>query len=317
LKDRHTVIVICPSDFSIFNFQFLLMPSTLRLHSALFTVALLFSANYVISKLGMREFSPMVFAWTRIAGAAVILAVLVRGEPPLSREDSRRVAGFAILAVVINAPLFLIGLSMTSVHVAAILITTIPVFTLAAAIALGRERASATRIGGIALACAGALLVVGGEGFAGTWRSVLGAVLIVLNCLSYALYLVLSKPAMARLSAKRVVSRMFLVGTFVLLPIAALPLARQDWQSLSSGAWLALALVIAGPTIAAYLIQAWALRHADSSLVASYTYVQPVLAAFLGAMFFDEVIHPIVIVAAVLIFSGVALAGRTASAQAA
>ena len=293
------------------------MASPLRLHSALFTVALLFSANYVVSKLGMREFSPMVFAWTRIAGAAAILAVLARNEPPLSREDSRRMAGFAILSVVINAPLFLVGLSMTSVHVAAVLITTIPVFTLAAAIAFGRERASATRIGGIALACAGALLVVGGESFAGTWRSMLGALLIVVNCLSYALYLVLSKPSMARLSAMRVVSRMFAVGTVVLLPIAAWPMMRQDWRSVSSGAWIALALVIAGPTIAAYLLQAWALRHADSSVVAAYTYVQPVLATILGAMFFAETIHPIVIVAAVLIFSGVALAGRTAAAQSA
>ena len=287
---------------------------TLRLHSALFTVALLFSANYVISKLGMRELSPMVFAWLRIAAAAAILAVIVRGEEPLSREDARRVAGFAILGVVINAPLFLIGLSMTSVHVAAILITTIPVFTLGAAIALGRERASATRIGGIALACVGALLVVGGETFAGTWRSFIGALLIVINCLSYALYLVLSKPSMARLSARRVVARMFAVGTFVLLPIAAIPLARQDWGQVSTSAWLSLVLVILGPTVAAYLLQAWALRYADSSLVATYTYVQPVLATILGAIFFAEIIHPIVIAAAVLIFSGVALAGKPAAA---
>jgi len=255
----------------------------------------------------------MAFAWLRIAGAAAILAVMARREAPFSRDDRRRVAGFAILGVVINAPLFLLGLSLTSVHVAAILITTIPVFTLAAAIGFGREKKSATRIGGIALACVGALLVVGGESFAGTWRSVLGALLIVINCFSYALYLVISKPAMARLSPLRVVAQMFAVGTVVLLPIAAFPLARQNWHSLTTGAWLALALVIAGPTVAAYLLQAWALRHADSSLVASYTYVQPVLATVLGAIVFGETMHPIVIVAAIVIFTGVWLAGRTPS----
>jgi drug/metabolite transporter (DMT)-like permease len=288
------------------------MPSSVRLHAALFTVAFFFSANYVISKLGMREFSPMVFAWLRIAGAAGILAAIARGEPPLLGDDRRRVAGFAILGVVINAPLFLLGLSLTSVHVAAILITTIPVFALAAAIVAGRERASSYRIGGIALAGAGALLVVGGEGFHGTWRSILGAVLIVINCLSYALYLVISKPAMARLSARRVVARMFAVGTVVLLPFAAIPMMRQDWHALSPGAWLALALVIAGPTVGAYLLQAWSLRYADSSLVAAYTYVQPVLATLLGALFLAETLGPIVIAAAALIFSGVWLAGRKA-----
>jgi len=212
--------------------------------------------------------------------------------------------------VVINATLFLVGLSLTTVQVAAILITAIPVFALAAAILLGRERASVSRIGGIALAGAGALLVVGGESFAGTWRSFAGAVMIVLNCLSYALYLVISKPAMARLSARRVVARMFAVGAVLMLPIAAYSLWRQDWSAISTRSWTALAVVIAGPTVIAYLLNAWALRHADSSLVAAYTYVQPVLATVLGAIFLGEHIRAIVILAAAMIFTGVWLAGR-------
>jgi drug/metabolite transporter (DMT)-like permease len=64
-------------------------------------------------------------------------------------------------------------------------------------------------------------------------------------------------------------------------------------------------LVILGPTVPAYLLQAWALRHADSSAVAVYTYVQPVLASILGAIFLAEHIRPIIALAAVLIFAGV------------
>jgi drug/metabolite transporter (DMT)-like permease len=284
----------------------------LRLHLALFTVALLFSVNYIISKLGMRELSPLAFAWMRVAGAAVLMALIARNEPKLDRADARRVAGYAVLGVAINATLFLVGLSLTTVQVAAILITTIPVFVLAAAIALGHERVSATRIGGIALACAGALLVVGGESFAGTWKSLLGALLIVLNCLSFSLYLVVSKPAMARLSARRVVARMFSVGALLLFPVAAWPLWKQDWSAVTSRGWLALVLVILGPTIAAYLLNAWALRHAESSMVAAYTYVQPVLATVLGVIVFGEQLRGIVILAAAMIFAGVWLAGKSA-----
>lgn len=286
------------------------MPSTLRLHTALFTVALLFSANYIVSKLGMRELQPLAFAWLRIAGAAIVLSFVARNEAPLPREDFRRVVLFAVLGVVTNAPLFLIGLSLTTVQVAAILITTIPVFALAAAIVAGRERPTASRAGGIALACAGALLVVGGESVAGTWRSFAGAVLIVLNCLSYALYLVISKPVMARLSARAVVAKMFAIGSVLLFPIAAYSLFTEEWGTISAGAWAALLLVIVGPTVAAYLLNAWALRHADSSLVAVYTYVQPVLATILGAIVFGEDIRGMVLVAAAMIFTGVALAGR-------
>ena len=288
------------------------MPSALRLHGALFTVALLFSGNYIISKLGMREFSPLSFAWLRVAGAAIAMQFIARNETPLPPADARRVAGYAILGVVINQTLFLSGLAFTTVQASAILITTIPVFALGAAIIMGTERPTATRISGIALACAGALLVVGGESLTGSWRSVSGAVMIVANCLSFALYLVVSKPAMARLSARAVVARMFSVGTVLMLPIAAYSLWNEQWGAISTGAWIALLLVIAGPTVAAYLLNAWALRHADSSVVAAYTYIQPVLATILGAIVFGEEIRGTVLVAAAMIFAGVALAGRTA-----
>ena len=286
-------------------------PSPLRLHAALFAVAFFFSVNYIVSKLGMREFAPLTFAWLRVAGSAIVLSFAARGEAPLSREDGRRVAGYAILGVVINQTFFLGGLSLTTVPVAAILITTIPVFALGAAIVTGRERPTIARVGGIALACAGALLVVGGESVSGTWRSVAGALMIVTNCLSYSLYLVLSKPAMARLSARAVVARMFSVGAVLMLPVSAYSLWREHWRTISPAAWVALLLVIAGPTVGAYLINAWSLRYADSSLVASYTYLQPVLATLLGALFLHEHIRPVVFAAGLLIFAGVWLAGRT------
>ena len=284
----------------------------LRVHAALFTVALLFSANYIISKYGMRELAPLSFTWLRVAGSAVLLWLLARRRdaPPLSRADSRRMIGYAILAVVLNQTLFLSGLALTTVQTAAILITAIPVFTAAVAIALKREQASAARIGGIALACAGALLVVGGEGFTGTTGSLLGALMIVANCLCYAFYLVLSKPDMARLSALTVVARMFVAGALMLIPISAVPLATEDWSAVGAATWTALALSIVFPSVIAYLLQAWALRHADSSAVASYVYVQPVLATILGAAFFGERLRPVLLVAAAMIFTGVWIVGR-------
>ena len=111
-------------------------------------------------------------------------------------------------------------------------------------------------------------------------------------------------------SARAVVARMFAIGALLMLPVSAIPLWREDWAAISPRAWLALGLVILGPTVAAYLMQAWALRHADSSVVASYTYVQPVLATLLGAAFFGEHIPPVVSVAGLVIFAGVWLTSR-------
>ena len=285
------------------------MSSPVRIHSALFAVALLFSANYIVSKIAMRELSPLAFAWMRVAGAALLLWLFARGAP-VAREDRRHMVLYGFLGVAVNQTLFLTGLAFTTVQVAAILITSIPVFTLAVAIATRGEEPTPTRIGGIALAGAGALLVVGGEGFHGTTRSVIGAVMILINCLSYSTYLVVSKRHLARLSAQAVVSRMFVAGALLLLPVAAPALFRQNWSSVSPGAWVSLAAVILGPTMAAYLLQAWALSHAESSMVATYTYVQPILATLLAWAIFGEAVRPIVALAAAMIFAGVWLAGR-------
>src|SRR6185295_17607308 len=100
-----------------------------------------------------------------------------------------------------------------------------------------------------------------------------------------------SKPVMARLSARRVIARMFAVASVVMLPIAAWSMLHETWSAIPARAWLALALVVAGPTVAAYLLNAWALKHADSSVVATYAYLQPVVTVFLAAVFLHEEIH--------------------------
>jgi drug/metabolite transporter (DMT)-like permease len=285
----------------------------LRVHLALTTVAALFSANYIISKIGMRAFAPLTFAYLRVVGAALLLAlILPRNPEPLSRRDRWQLVGFSLLGVVLNQALFLGGLALTSAHIAAILITTVPVFALGAAIAMGRERGTAAKIGGIALAAAGALLVLGGERLEGNARSFIGATMIVSNSMCYALYLVVSKPAMTRLSARRVISRMFAIATVAMLPLCAWSLVHEHWSAIPLRAWISLLIVILGPTVAAYLLNAWALSHAESSLVAAYTYVQPFLTAVLAWLFLGERIGSIVIIAALMIFGGVYLSGRPA-----
>jgi len=283
-------------------------------HGALALVAILFSLNYIISKIALGTFNSIVFAYLRVVGSAIVLNLLLRHSETerLPRGDAWRLVGYAMLGVVINQTLFLGGLSLTSAHLAAILITSVPVFALAGAIAVGRERATAAKFFGIGLALSGALLVVGGEGFAGATKSLVGDLLIIGNSLSYAMYLVLSKPMMARVSARRVVGRMFALSSVLMLPIAAWPLAHEQWASIPMRSWIALLLVIAGPTVSAYLLAAWALAHADSSLVAAYSYLQPVITAILAAIFLGEHIRGIAIVAALLIFAGVYLSGRPA-----
>lgn len=285
--------------------------SRLRIHLALITVAVLFSANYIISKLAVRSFSPLTFGYLRVLGSAIVLNLLLRHREttPLTRRDWLKLIAYSLLGVVINQSFFLVGLSLTSAHIAAILMTMIPVFTLADAIVLRRERATPAKIAGILLAFSGALLVVMREGFEGASKSLLGDWLLIINGFAYALYLVVAKRDMARLTPRRVIGLVFSIGCVGMLPISAHSLLHENWQAIPPRAWVALVLVILGPTVAAYLLNAWALAHTNSSLVATYTYLQPILTTCLAAVWLNETIGGSTVIAAIMIFAGVYLSG--------
>jgi drug/metabolite transporter (DMT)-like permease len=68
--------------------------------------------------------------------------------------------------------------------------------------------------------------------------------------------------------------------------------------------------LIAVPTVAAYALVQTGLRRAESSLVASYIYLQPVFAAVGAWLILDEHIGPATIGCGVLVLFGVWLAAR-------
>src|SRR5437588_1365487 len=93
-------------------------PSTFVVHAAMASVSVLFAINYIISKIGMHVFNPLTFAYLRVLAAAIILNTVLRerNTAPLGPGDGWRLAGFAILGVVINQSLFLAGLALTTAH---------------------------------------------------------------------------------------------------------------------------------------------------------------------------------------------------------
>lgn len=283
-------------------------------HVALTIVAVFFSANYILGKIALAQFDPLPFALLRVAGSYLcLLAISLRQRAPrvpFSRGEVLRLILYSILGVVVNQTLFISGLARTTAQHAAILIVTIPVFTLLIALLTRREAASAARVAGILLAASGAVSITLRSGLGDSAGSVTGDAMILLNCLSYAAFLVLSKPLMARHSSVRVMTILFGVGTLLMAPIAAGDLLAQDWSRVRPGGWIALLFVILGPTVGAYLLNGWALARADSSLVAAYVYLQPLLASVMAAVILHERLESGTALAAVLIFAGVWLASR-------
>jgi drug/metabolite transporter (DMT)-like permease len=291
-----------------------------EIHAALAGAQVGFALFPILGKLVLVSLSPLLFAAFRAACAAVLLEAFRRTQTTserVRRADVPRLILYGLLGVSFNQILFIEGLSRTTAINTTVLTTTIPVFTLAAAAALGRERLTARAAAGIVLAGAGALLLLNAQRFDWSSASFRGDLLLIANCISYSLYLVLSRPVLARYHFVTFTAAVFRYGA-VLIVLAALPdLVRFAPGQVSALGWASLAGVILLCTVIPYLLNAWALARVHASHVAFYVFLQPFVATILAILVLGEELTAKTVLAALLIFAGlgVAVAGGRLSSR--
>lgn len=324
-------------------------PGAWATHAALLLVQIAFASQAVEAKLAMlpraqggEGIFPEALAMTRMIGGAVffwsVLAIdirslfrsdaidaaapgsrihapiaskSVRDMPALGARTHIQLAGLSVLGIALNQALFLLGLRWSSPFTVSLLGATIPVFTAALA-ALFRKERFVVRTGlGLILALAGVLSLTGVGSLSTQDR--LGAILVALNSLSYAAYVVHSRDIVVRIGAMRLMAWIFTYGAIVFAPLGLRPMIAE-LPALSTRGWLLLAYVVAVPTILAYALNAWALGRSSATLVTIYIYLQPLLAGILARIQLGHTIAPRAIVAAVFILAGLGLvASRHAS----
>src|SRR5918992_2096919 len=109
-------------------------------HLALIAVQVMFGTWPIFGKVVLRSISSTSLVGFRILGATIIFAFLHRQAGQLRKLPRRTIGSLllcSLLGVVINQLIFVKGLSLTTVINAALITTTIPVFTLAISIMVG------------------------------------------------------------------------------------------------------------------------------------------------------------------------------------
>ncbi len=292
-----------------------------RVWTALLTVQILFAVHYVVAKILLEDIPPRSWALIRVAASASVLlgaSHALRRSFPKRLSEYGKLALYALFGVGINQFCFVEGLSRTTPTHSAIINTTIPVLTLAFAVALGRETATPTKIASLVIALAGVSLVVAPWTHGFSEATVQGDLLTVLNATSFSIFLVLSRRIMMRVDPLPATALMFCFGAIYLLPVGWPTLAEIDMSDLNLQHALIAVFIVLGPTAGAYLLNSWALGKVHSSMVALFIYLQPVLTSILSFVILAEPIGMRLLIGALLIFIGVrvastdrSLAGRT------
>lgn len=267
----------------------------------------------IVGKIALRVVPSTGLVAMRVCGAAIAFLIIRRftsGGRITRKGDYARLALYSLLGVVLNQFLFVKGLELSTVVNATLLGTAIPIFTMLVSAALGKERASLRAALGTALAAFGVVYLIDPLRADFSGGKTLGNLLLVANTFCYAVYIAISQDLIKRYGALTALAWIFLFGTIATVPIGGYHLAQTPLGNIGAHVWLAILYIILVPTVGAYYLNAWALARVTPNTVAVYIYLQPLIAFALAPLVLgdEESWNVRTLIAAVLIFAGVAVA---------
>jgi drug/metabolite transporter (DMT)-like permease len=277
-------------------------------HIALIAANIIYGLNYVIAKAVMPEvIGPYAMVAIRSISAVSLfwIASLFIPREKVPIKDLLYLMACAIFGVIINQILFLAGLSLTSPINSSILVSTNPIFAFIFAAIILKEYISFKKGFGLALGLIGVLILIlkNGAPEIGS-KTFLGDIMTLINTISWAFYTVIIKKMLEKYHPVTVMKWVFLFGMLVNVPVGYRELTTMNW-SISLNSWLEIAFVLIAATFLGYLLLSYGLRHLSPTIVSTYTYMQPVIAAYLATIIGQDHIDFRMLFSALLIFTGV------------
>jgi len=280
-----------------------------HLYALMFLVTLLWSFNFVTSKVAMRQWQPVLLTGCRTTLALLLCLPLYWRERPhqWTWPVFWRFVGLGTLGMAANQLFFAMGVKRTSVAHGALIVGMTPLFTYFLSCAVGQEHFRPKKLIGMAVALAG-IAVLQSKTAGGA--SLIGDALVMLGCLTFTVFTVFSKPLSGTLSPVATVTLNFL-GAVVFLAPATITLSLDfPFRQLLPISWLCLLFMAAIPSVFCFLLYYRVLKHLPASKLTTFTYLQPVMASAMAIPMLGESMNVSLLAGGLLILLGVFLTER-------
>ncbi|MBW0114613.1 EamA family transporter [Pseudonocardia abyssalis] len=263
--------------------------------AALGVVYVLWGSTYLANRLIITDIPPLFSGGVRflVGGGLLAIVVALVAGPSALRMTRPQLATTALSGLLLPAwgnGIVTLGQQQVSSGLAALLIAAVPLHIVALRAVTG-DRPRAATVGGVAVGVAGlALLVLSGStGTGGTVGSAWwGPWLILLAGLGWATGTFATTRLPAPPNPFALAAVQMLVGGAVLLTVSLVKGDRLDVAAVSPVAWWAWAYMAVVVSLGAFSAYAYALASLPVSTVATYAYVNPVIAVILGALVVGE-----------------------------
>ena len=247
------------------------------------------AGTYVVSKLAADGFqSPEALTLARALGATLLLLLLTGTMIPKPAFDGAtwlKLLGLGVLHVPINQYLFLRGLKSSVPGHGALLYALTPMGVLLFTSWLERRWPARGKLLGIAVALAGAVVVLApwekGEAAA---RVRHGDLLLLIAVVSWVFCTVATRALSRRHDPRTVTAWTLILGALAMMPIGATALKQTDWSAVPTGAWIGLTWMIVITSVVMNLLWSQLLKHLHPLQVAVCMNAQPPATALLQSL---------------------------------
>ena len=226
----------------------------------------------------------------------------------IDRKDYIRIFAASMLGFLTCQVTFLIGIPHITPMDCSIMTAMSPIYTMIVAAIVIKEPVSLKKAGGVALSFAGIIyLILSKSSTPGgvTESTPFGIFMIVLNILSFSMYLGIFKPLIAKYSVVTFMKWIFLFSACVSIPISAKGLINVEWTEIPSIQYAELAYLIVCATFITYFLIPVSQKRIRPTLVSMYSYVQPIIAIVISIAIGMDVLTWQKVMAAVMVFAGV------------
>ena len=289
-------------------------------HLAVAATYTIFGLNLIFCKdIANAEAVPPVVLFTlRAAGASALfwlISLFLPGER-IARGDMGLIVLASFTGLFVPQMTFLSAITMATPLDTGILGTLGPIFTMFFAFFFLKEPITFKKAGGVALSFAGVLLLVLNSVHAAGPASTtpMGFALLLLNSLSFALYLGAFRPLISRYSVVTFMKWMFLFSLLMALPFSLKGLLALDFGAIPPKVGWEIGYLIFFATFVAYFLIPFGQKRIRPTLVSLYTYLQPVIAAIISVWIGMDTLSWQKILSAFLIVAGVILVSRSRAA---
>jgi drug/metabolite transporter (DMT)-like permease len=265
---------------------------------------LIWGSTYLAIKFALESFPPFYQMGTRflVAGVVLVAWLKLRGRALPSLVEWRNAAIIGTLLLVSGMGFTAYAEQTVASGLVVAYIAIIPIIVTAMNLPFG-VKPTRLELVGMLVGVAGVLMLVRGEGFT---ASPTGLAAITIACVSWSLGSVLSQRRFPLAPGAMGFASEMLVGSVLLLIVAAAIGERPQWPPQPLAAWSWVYLIVFGSLLAfnAYMVL---LSRVSAALASSYTFVNPLIALALGIWLGGEIVTAFEWAAAAVITMGVVL----------